>query len=123
MAKSTRPSWAGKLRRQLKRAKEEDRGLSRFGADRHKYQLKPPPQRRPSLPLRPAFTSCFRRDIGIFCCGWETAEQDPSAACIGWEKQNPAGFRTTPTGRCLPGRRPISKRPVTANRIQSCAWS
>ncbi len=42
MAKSTRPSWAGKLRRQLKRAKEEDRGLSRFGADRHKYQLRPP---------------------------------------------------------------------------------
>lgn len=39
---STRPSWASKLRKQLKRAKEADRGLSRFGADRHKYQLKPP---------------------------------------------------------------------------------
>ena len=42
MAKSTQPAWAGKLRKQLKRAGEEDRDLSRFGADQHEYQLKPP---------------------------------------------------------------------------------
>lgn len=41
MAKSTRPAWAGKLRKQLKRAGEEDPDLSRFGADSHKYQLGP----------------------------------------------------------------------------------
>lgn len=41
MAKSTQPAWAGKLRKQLKRAGEEDRDLSRFGADQHEYQLKP----------------------------------------------------------------------------------
>ncbi len=41
MAKSTQPAWAGKLRKQLKRAGEEDRDLSRFGADQHEYQREP----------------------------------------------------------------------------------
>ena len=42
MAKSTQPAWVGKLRRQLKRAGEKDSDFSRFGADGHKYQLRPP---------------------------------------------------------------------------------
>lgn len=42
MAKSIQPAWAGKLRKQLKRAGEKDSDFSRFGADGHKYQLKPP---------------------------------------------------------------------------------
>lgn len=42
MAKSIQPAWAGKLRKQLKRAGEKDSDFSRFGADDHKYRLKPP---------------------------------------------------------------------------------
>ena len=33
MAKSIQPAWAGKLRKQLKRAGEKDSDFSRFGAD------------------------------------------------------------------------------------------
>ena len=42
MAKSIQPAWVGKLRKQLKRAGEKDSDFSRFGADGHKYQLRPP---------------------------------------------------------------------------------
>ncbi|MDE7300391.1 MAG: SMI1/KNR4 family protein [Lachnospiraceae bacterium] len=42
MAKRTQPAWVSKLRKQLKRAGEKDPDFSRFGADSHKYQLKPP---------------------------------------------------------------------------------
>ncbi len=42
MAKTTQPVWAGKLRKQLKRAGEKDSNFSRFGADSHKYQRKSP---------------------------------------------------------------------------------
>lgn len=42
MAKGTQPAWVGKLRKQLKRAGENDPDYSRFGADSHKYRLNPP---------------------------------------------------------------------------------
>ena len=42
MAKRKQPEWVGKLRRQLKRAKDMDPDFSRFGAESHKYQLKSP---------------------------------------------------------------------------------
>ncbi len=42
MAKDKQPVWVGKLRRQLKKAGEKDPDFYRFGADDHKYQLKPP---------------------------------------------------------------------------------
>lgn len=42
MAKSAQPAWAGKLRRQLRQAREKDTGFSRFGAGSHQYRLNPP---------------------------------------------------------------------------------
>ena len=42
MVKNIQPAWVGKLRKQLKQAGKADSDFSRFGADSHKYQLKPP---------------------------------------------------------------------------------
>lgn len=42
-------AWVGKLRRQLKRAGEEDADFSRFGAYEHKYQLNSPASEEPHL--------------------------------------------------------------------------
>ena len=52
MAKSIQPAWVGKLRKQLKRAGEKDSDFSRFGADGHKYQLRPPASEKDMTPTQ-----------------------------------------------------------------------